>query len=184
MKLVLIRHGEPSYENVSERNFIGQGRDLAELTDLGVAQAEKAANDSRLQGAEIILSSPYTRALQTAAIISKKTGLDIKVETDLHEWIPDLTFQYSSTENFKEIGKELKKYNGEWNAECKFQWESLSSIGERAFRVIRKYMNYDKVIVVCHGMVIRRFVRKREIENCEIFELDFDEYTKWNGYVE
>lgn len=34
-----------------------------------------------LKRCQIIVSSPYTRALQTAATISKNTGLDIKVDS-------------------------------------------------------------------------------------------------------
>ena len=84
MELVLIRHGQPDYSEVTERKYIGHGRDLAKLTELGKEQAEKVSRDARLDGAEIILSSPYTRALQTAAIISKNTGIPIEVETHLH----------------------------------------------------------------------------------------------------
>lgn len=49
------------------------------------------------------VSSPYTRALQTAAIISQKTNIDITVEMDLHEWMPDLTFQYHVFEECLEL---------------------------------------------------------------------------------
>ena len=40
----------------------------------------------RLEGVEIIISSPYTRAMQSATIISKNRKLDIRVEIGLHEW--------------------------------------------------------------------------------------------------
>ena len=48
-------------------------------------QAEAAARDPRLKNAEFIVSSPYTRALQTAQIISRETGLPVAVDLDLHE---------------------------------------------------------------------------------------------------
>lgn len=70
-KLILIRHGGPDYNFVTERGFKGHGRDLAQLTLEGIQQAKTVAMDKRLQGAQLIISSPYTRALQTAAIISK-----------------------------------------------------------------------------------------------------------------
>jgi broad specificity phosphatase PhoE len=78
-KLVLIRHGEPDYSYVTERGFKGHGRDLGQLTASGIEQAKLAAKDSRLDGAELIVASPYTRALQTAAIISKERNLDISI---------------------------------------------------------------------------------------------------------
>lgn len=72
---------------------------MAPLTELGIKQAEEVSLSPLLEGCQVIVSSPYTRALQTAAIISKNTGLDIKVEVDIHEFIPDKTFQV------REIGR-------------------------------------------------------------------------------
>ena len=96
MKIVFIRHGEPDKAEVEKRGFIGQGRDLAPLTEEGIRQAEEVSLNSILEGCQLIVSSPYTRALQTAAILSKNTGLNIKVEGDVHEFILDKTFQVKS----------------------------------------------------------------------------------------
>ena len=96
VKIVFMRHSEPDYSFVTARKYIGHGLDLGQLTENGIQLAEKVSFDNRLSGAEIIVSSPYTRALQTAAILSKNRQLDIKVELDLHEWMPDLTFKYST----------------------------------------------------------------------------------------
>ena len=85
----LVRHGEPDYDTVREAGFRGFGVDFAPLTERGVAQAENAAQDPRLKTARLIVSSPYPRALQTAQIISRATGLKVAVELDLREWIPD-----------------------------------------------------------------------------------------------
>lgn len=81
----LIRHGEPNYEAVSEIGFYGFGRSFAPLSSRGIMQAEATAEDSRLLDADIIVSSPYTRALQTAAIISRKVNKPIIIEPELHE---------------------------------------------------------------------------------------------------
>ncbi len=50
-----------------------------------VRHGEATAIDERLKSAQLIVASPYTRALETAAIISRETGLKIRVEVDLHE---------------------------------------------------------------------------------------------------
>ncbi|MDY3908897.1 MAG: phosphoglycerate mutase family protein, partial [Eubacterium sp.] len=47
---------------------------MAPLTELGIKQAEEVSLSPLLEGCQVIVSSPYTRALQTAAIISKNTG--------------------------------------------------------------------------------------------------------------
>ena len=85
----LVRHGEADYSEMLEKGFYGFGRSFAPLSEKGINQAEKTAIDDRLKSAELIVSSPYTRALQTASIISRETGLKICVEVDLHEWEPD-----------------------------------------------------------------------------------------------
>ena len=82
---IFIRHGEPRYDEVVQRGFKNQGYDLGKLTERGVLQAEKVALDHRLNGADLIISSPYTRALQTAAIISRITQIPLTVENNLHE---------------------------------------------------------------------------------------------------
>ena len=70
----LVRHGEADYDHMLEKGFWGFGRDFAPLSPKGRQQAETAARDGRLKSAEIIVSFPYTRALQTAQIISTETG--------------------------------------------------------------------------------------------------------------
>lgn len=183
MQLFLIRHGQPDYAAVTTRHFIGHGRDLAQLSQLGQQQAEIVAQDSRLQDAEIILSSPYTRALQTAAIISRHTGIPIAVETDLMEWMPDLTFTYTGPAHFGEIDQELRNHQGVWNPSCKFRWESLPDLGERAFGAVKRYLDRKKVIAVTHGMVIRQFVYMDEVPCCQIIEYTLEPYSRWIGFV-
>ncbi|WP_010233728.1 phosphoglycerate mutase family protein [Clostridium arbusti] len=46
--------------------------DLIPLTNNGIKQAKRASRDARIGKSDIILYSPYTRALQTASIISKE----------------------------------------------------------------------------------------------------------------
>ena len=73
--LLVIRHGK-SLWNVEER---WQGRADIELSDLGIAQAQQAAQ--RLGTFDYIASSTLTRALHTAQIISETHGIG-PVETD------------------------------------------------------------------------------------------------------
>jgi broad specificity phosphatase PhoE len=183
MNIVLVRHGEPNYQNVTDRRFIGHGRDLAELTCDGIKQAETASKDVRLSGAELIVSSPYTRALQIAAIISKNTGLDIKIETDLHEWLPDLTYQFDSEEYAIDASHECHDFQGVHNKECKYSWEKLSNVADRAYKCLYKYLNYNKIIVVSHGIVMRQFVFQHKIPYCGILETEFILDTKWQGFI-
>lgn len=182
-KLLLIRHGEPSYAEVSEKKFKGHGRDLASLTIVGINQAKKVAKDSRLKGSQIIISSPYTRTLQTAAIISRELDLDIKIELDIHEWLPDLTYSYINDSEVVKAAQEMTQYKGEHNGKD-LSWEPLSNVAYRAINSLKKYLDYDKIIVVTHAVVMRQFEFKKDLGYCEIIEVEFDELFKWNGWIE
>ena len=63
MEIIFIRHGEPDKAEVDRRGVIGLGRELAPLTGVGIRQAGEAAENPLLEGSQLIVSSPYTRAL-------------------------------------------------------------------------------------------------------------------------
>lgn len=168
-KVILIRHGEPRYDEVQERHFPGMGYELGKLTERGILQAEKRAVDPRLEGAQLIVSSPYTRALQTAAIISRITQIPLVVENDLHEWMPDKTFTF----NF-DVPKSFEEYvshRGICLPNCEFPWETYEELQLRVQHAVSKYKDYEKIIVVCHGIVMSAFTRFDDIiEHCGVRE--------------
>jgi len=167
----LIRHGEPTYKPVDERNFIGHGRDLAPLTESGIKGVNKTAKDNRLENCDIIVSSPYTRALQTAAILSKELGIDLEVDIDLHEWVPDIVnFQHKTSQDCFDLCRDFELYDGIPPENESKVWETAESMKRRMDSVLEKYSKYQRVIVVCHGMVIRTVKYQKEIEHAEIIE--------------
>ncbi len=185
MKIVFIRHGEPDITGVDKRGFIGQGRDLAPLTELGIKQAEEVSFSPLLEGCQVIVSSPYTRALQTAAILSKNTGLDIKVEVDIHEFIPDKTFQVKGEEENKILHKDFIQCMGEYPAGETRRWETITEIIHRTRPVFDKYVDlgYERIIVVSHGGVIRRYTGAGFIAHCEAREVDYAKDFTCFGWV-
>ncbi|MFD1177824.1 histidine phosphatase family protein [Paenibacillus puldeungensis] len=166
----LVRHGEPDWDINEKYKLKGHGRDLVPLTQLGVEQVYKASKDERLQNAQLILSSPYTRALQTAAILSKELYLEIQVEFDLREWQPDLTFQYDSLEQLKKLGTDFDLNNGNYPVGETRLWESKPMMKARMDGVINKYLNYDHVIIVGHGMAFRTQYEIDDIPHAYIIE--------------
>ncbi len=155
---ILVRHGEPRYDEIKKDDKYGIAWDFGRLTDDGVEQAKHRAEDNRFSDADLIISSPYTRALETAAIIASKTGLDIRVETNLHEWTPDITYHYSFSpekqEEIKESVREFFSCEGIKPLHSKLKWEELSHVKDRVMKVLNTYLSCKKVIVVCHGIVI------------------------------
>ncbi len=151
---ILVRHGSASYDLAEARRLRGGMRDWVPLSPRGVEEAEAAA--ARLKGtsARLILSSPMTRALQTAAILSRRLDLPLAVEFDLHEWLPDLTQTYDSSKVVADAAEEMARCGGEWPEGASRSWEPLSQVRRRVLDVLRRNAQPDGVIVVCHGTVI------------------------------
>lgn len=169
----LIKHAEADYSKLPKHRFYGFGRDFAPLTPKGILQAENTSKDPRLNSADIIISSPYTRALQTAQIISKNTGIEVRVELGLHEWIPDLTNQYSTSEESFELAREFTRYHGEYPANQEMIWETLSAMRTRMKMVADQYADYNKVIVVSHGMALRTLTYIERLKPAQIVECEY-----------
>ena len=169
----LVRHGEANYDNLLESGFWGFGRSFAPLSEKGKQQAEIMAKDIRLKSAQLIVSSPYTRALQTAQIISRETGIQVEVEIDLHEWEPDESNQYKTSEESFALAREFTKFHGEYPPGEKFRWESLSHMRKRMIHVADKYADYDKVIFVGHGMIFRCLKYIEKMAPAEIIECTY-----------
>lgn len=79
--LYFIRHGETSYN----KNNILMGSIDAELNKAGIAQARSIADFCTSLNIKVIYSSPLTRALQTAKIISKTIACPIVIVEELAE---------------------------------------------------------------------------------------------------
>lgn len=172
MKVLFVRHGEARYDEVKERGYPNQGYDLGKLSDLGIYQAETVSLDKRFIDAELIISSPYTRALQTAAIISRQTQIPLLVENDLHEWMPDVDFTNSPLVG--EAYDDYMKHEGKDIANKIINWETYEQLKKRTYNALKPYINaYKKVIVVCHGIVMTTFTHFHDnIENCGVREVD------------
>ena len=170
----LVRHGEADYSELMEHHFYGFGMDLAPLSEKGMMQAEETAKDERLKTAQFIVSSPYTRALQTAQLISKNTGLNVRVELDLHEWLPDLSNQFTTSEEAFRLAEDFANCKGVYPTGTKKQWETLDEMRKRMRRVADKYAGYEKVIFVGHGMALRTLAYIEEMKPAEIVECNYE----------
>jgi len=185
MKLVLIRHGAVDYTPVNVRGFIGHGRDLAPLSEEGIHQAERVAHAPELAGCQLILASPYTRAMQTAAIISRGTGLDIHVEVDLHEWLPDKTYRYLNYSELDALRVGYARAHGVCPPGTTCRWETVDEMNERLKPVLDRwfYKGFQRLAVVCHGMVISRLTGIAQVEHCTPYVIDYDEHHRFHGFV-
>lgn len=166
-----VRHGETDYSQKNTKIYQGFGVQLSGLTKKGIAQIRESAADGRLFNADIILCSPYTRAVQTAAILSKKLGTDIAIETDLHEWLANRNYIYENDETADAAYEEYIKNHGEYTSDAQM-WEDMPSVKKRVIRVLKKYACYKKVIVSCHGMMIQAVTGSVHPKCGEIIEFE------------
>lgn len=149
-EFLLVRHGEPDYEAIKDFARIDVAKNFAPLTEAGVRQIYKSIELLKKEKADIIISSPYTRALQGAGIMARELELEMRVEPMLYEWQLDAT---QSVRNRFLIKRLVRQFNRKkWNSHCK--WESSESVKERVLKVFDKYSEYDKVIVSCHAMMM------------------------------
>jgi len=171
-KFILIRHGKPDYSSVEERNFKGHGCDLAFLSKEGIEQAVNVSKNVILNNSDMLISSPYTRCMQTASIISNYNNLMINGEMDIHEWLPDLSFNYQTYDVVKDNYKKAIQDFERGNLNSK-QYESIINVKLRALDALKKYLNYSKVIVVTHGGVIYSLCQQH-VSYCEVVDIEYD----------
>lgn len=172
-----VRHGKTDYSQKNTKIYQGWGTQLAPLSEKGIAQIEQTARDERLRGADLILSSPYTRAVQTAAILSRETGARIVIETDLHEWMANRAYVYDDDETAGQSYREYTEQNGVYPGGEERAWEDAAAIRARVYTVLEKYRHVGKVIIASHGMLMQAVTGKPDDgrkwpDNGEIVEFE------------
>ena len=160
--IYLLRHGQADYQPIRSRGWPGATADLAPLSELGQRQAGQAARQARQlagTGQIRLVSSPVTRALQTAGILAGHLGLSLTVEFDLREWLPDSTFSWHTHAEVRASVDDFERHDGEWPAGQQLRWEPLSQVQARAAAALARSaagLDQDAVLIaVCHEMVIR-----------------------------
>jgi probable phosphoglycerate mutase len=143
-RLVLARHGETAWSKSGQHT----GRTDLPLTDLGRKQARQLGAVLAGRSFSRTLSSPLSRASDTARLAGFGTGLEI--DPDLREW------DYGSYEGRRRV--DIARDDPGWTI-----WtrpipggESLVELGERADRVIARMLPIGgDVLVFSHGHFLR-----------------------------
>ncbi len=167
-----VRHGKTDYSERNSKIYQGFGVNLCPLSAEGIQEIKNTSKDKRLSEASIILSSPYTRAVQTAAILSKELQIDIVIETDLHEWMADKNYIYVDEEKANKNHQEFMEFEGTYPAGCDLDWEDRNGMRKRILPVLEKYKHHQNIIVACHGMVIQALCDGYHPKNGEIVEFE------------
>jgi broad specificity phosphatase PhoE len=149
----LARHGESDW-NAANRF---QGHSDRPLTDLGRRQAEALADElAEVAALSAIYSSPLRRALETAAVVGARTGLEPVAQDDLREVDVGAWSGLSRAEVELRFPDEFRRWldGGEG-------WTDGETYEEMASRVVSAVLSIaeahpgGEVLVVSHGGPIR-----------------------------
>jgi uncharacterized phosphatase len=166
MKFALVRHGEADYVGLLKMGpaFYANRRDFAPLTTNGERQALKAADTLQKFGATRVIASPYTRTLQTGAIIALALRLPLSVEAGLHDWLPVRDARIAvDDEVAKTKAEEFNTYYMSGVEPAARTWETLEEVRVRADCALAAYKAETAIIVVTHEAVIRSLTNRRDV---------------------
>ena len=146
MQFFLIRHGETDWN----KQFLLQGREDIPLNEDGIAQAHVTGKALSNIHVDLILSSPLSRAFNTAKIIASYTNNPkIIIEENLIE------------RDFGKLsGLCYKGRNVFAGFEGDDEAEPLEKVTQRIFSVLNKYAQEAdeknlRIVVVAHGAILR-----------------------------
>lgn len=177
MKLVFIRHGEPEF--IARQHYFpkyeGRRYDLLHLTTRGRQQVEARITELRGFNPNLILSSPYTRALHTAAIVSRAMNLEIVIEPELHDWLPlkDSSAKVSA-DLIEQKAREFLAFKTTGLLPEDRTWETEDEMRQRTNRIFKRYEHLPTVIVSTHEAVIRSITRTENVPYGALIPYDWD----------
>lgn len=164
-----IRHGQMDTSMAGEKFYKGFSYNMMTLSEKGINQIYETAKDKRLLDAELIIVSPYGRTMHSAAILSKELNVEMRVETDLHEWLADaISYEFLPDDAAEKAYRCLTENKGQHPEGEECSWESADQMKKRVRKVLDKYRNYNKVIVVCHGTLMQYVLGINHPENGQI----------------
>ena len=153
--IILIRHGETVLTPF--KKFSGDGPLNPELTDIGIAQAEKVATAVAALNPEVIIASPLRRTTQTAEAIARATSLPIVFED---AWI-ECSFGIWDGLSIDEVKEKYPADYQAWISSTGFappDGESYDSVALRidaALNQIAAEYPGQRVVVVTHNGTIK-----------------------------
>ena len=163
MRLYIIRHADPDYENDT-------------ITPEGHLEAQALAERLASHGLDRIYSSPIQRALDTAGYTSKRLGLDFQIEPWTKELWPELVLNGSPWGDIMAIDVPGEVIRGEEEMPNHRNWQQAGPFAKYPLEAVYQDVvahsdvflanlgyereggryrctapNEDKVAVFCHG---------------------------------
>lgn len=171
--MILLRHAESEFNVHYSRTRVDPGIRDPELTALGREQAHGAARALDGRAIARLITSPYTRALQTAEIVARARGLPVTVDAAVGERCAFAC----------DLGTAPAALSARWPDfpfhHLEEEWwptpiESEAALGQRCerFRVaMAEASDWPEVLVITHWGFVRGLTG-RTITNAETIAFD------------
>ncbi|MBD3250507.1 MAG: hypothetical protein GF381_02990 [Candidatus Pacebacteria bacterium] len=156
MKLYLVRHGESE----GNKQKIHQGPDTR-LTEVGLSQAKILAHRFKKIEIDVILSSPFRRAMQTAEQIAQTTSKEITTDPVFREfcWPSELQGLPFSDPEASVIRNKISSQinNPDWHFSDEENFFDLRQRVRRAINTIKQRPEKN-VLLVSHSFFITALI--------------------------
>ncbi|HEY4399344.1 MAG TPA: histidine phosphatase family protein [Lactobacillaceae bacterium] len=172
MHVIFVRHSEPDYTMLTTQDWRDFGRDLAPLSANGRRLAQLAAENSVIDTAQIVISSSITRALETATYLVRDRDVPLVVEPFFHEWRPDVKNLNYTEATVNQAYEAFWENDGELPADAPISYETRAQVQARFLTALAKYQQYETVLIVTHGMLMRQFIPQKQIDYVDFLEID------------
>ncbi|WIM67034.1 bifunctional RNase H/acid phosphatase [Corynebacterium breve] len=167
-RFVLLRHGQT--EHSAEHRYSGSSDPV--LTETGKEQARAAAAQiAATEKIDIIVSSPMTRAQETAHLCAEALGLAVEIVDDLRE----MDFGVFDGLTMAESVARYPEEHAEWQrntAKAPPRGESIQTMHRRVTRARLKLQERypgKTVLVVTHVTPVKSFIRQGLASSAETF---------------
>src|SRR5258708_6208243 len=126
----------------------------------------------------VLLRSKSTSGLSLGAVFylmrHADTDWPLVVEFDLHEWVPDLTYRWTTPEQVLALIENMRQHGGEWpSTQSQPAWEPMSAVRQRSLGVLARYASATyPIAAVTHGGVVESLTG-RSVGLTEIVPYEF-----------
>jgi len=177
--LVFLRHGKTRIDPTTP---ISQWQ----LSDAGLAQTRRVAQESVFDDVEVVVSSTEQKAIDTARPFAERLGKEIITVQDLSELDRDAG-GFMDPETYERTAKQCLE-NPETSVN---NWETASHALARFSRAVEKLEHEypgKKILIVGHGYTINMYFAEKLGKLHEVYKrLDTNDFCDWgvvqNGVV-
>ncbi len=196
MKLYFVRHGQ------SEQNQAGihQGTD-AKLSDIGKKQSRVLAARLKNKNIDIVFSSPFPRAKETADIISRVLKRKVEIREELKEvvWPSEIIGLHHTDPKSIRIRRKIldNVHDPDYRYSDEENFKELKSRASMFIEHLLKEHKDQNILCVSHGLIQKVFVgvilfeeefnskiyykfrANSWMENTGITEIDYSDEEGW-----